>query len=594
MGNMENKEKASGGQREHYLAKENLLKERLMQVAPMDFYRDLFPQGAFELEKMKGNTGLCNGIVRFRPEAAEYEELKKNIDVKVYIEILKGKNAKDFEIEFEKYKDSAREFGKFIVDEEELRSRLDKLDAKDFGAFKDFVRWLKIIPFDTSDNVYEFDLRVRSRLDKLDEEFGAGKFHKPYEKVIGKTFWDRLVHDDLTELEQAMGKSYAYIAPIGYFGGKANSRNASWLYAITIDLDGVDLEQLEDVFHQMSNGSIPEATYIVNSGHGLHLYYFLAEPLALYNNRLTAITRFKNALTWIIWNGYTSKFKKRDSQGATQQYRVVGSMTKLGSGYPCTAYLKSGKRVSLDYLNNFIEKSPDRKIAKLVFPQSLGKEYWKEHNPNWYKRVILGEKVEIQRTPRFPWLSEKMKELVLDYCRDGNRYNGLKLFFENAAALGVSFQECYDWAVSQLDELNSRTVKVNNEFTIDDIDAAAAAYKTFNAKTPKLETIEGVFNCHIERNRRNGRAQQEHMNFLNKGMDLGFFNNTHFTSDTARKAGSRGRGKSKDFGKEQMIRDYIRANPDATKAQVIKATGISKPTVYKWYDKIKSEMSIKN
>ena len=361
------------------------------------------------------------------------------------------------------------------------------------------------------------------------------------------------------------------------------------MYAITIDLDGVDPEQLEDVFYQMSNGSIPEATYIINSGHGLHLYYFLTEPIALYNNRLTAITKFKNALTWIIWNGYTSKFKKRDSQGATQQYRVVGSMTKLGSGYPCTAYLKSGERVSLDYLNNFIENySPDRKIAKLVFTQSLGKEYWKEHNPNWYKRVILGEKVEIKRTPRFPWLSEKMKELVLDYCRDGNRYNGLKLFFENAAALGVSYQECYDWAVSQLDELNSRTVKVNNEFTIDDINAAAAAYKTFNAKTPKLETIEGVFNCHIERNRRNGRTQQEHMARLNALHNSGLTHRGSFTADDKEKFRKGGQAGSK----EQVIRDYIRANPKATKAQVIKATGISKPTVYKWYDKIKSEMSI--
>ena len=40
--------------------------------------------------------------------------------------------------------------------------------------------------------------------------------------------------------------------------------------------------QLRDTLHQMKKDLLPQATFVVNSGTGLHLYYVLKEPVPMY------------------------------------------------------------------------------------------------------------------------------------------------------------------------------------------------------------------------------------------------------------------------------------------------------------------------
>ena len=42
------------------------------------------------------------------------------------------------------------------------------------------------------------------------------------------------------------------------------------------------MPQLRDVLHQMDKDILPKATFVVNSGTGLHLYYVLDEPVPMY------------------------------------------------------------------------------------------------------------------------------------------------------------------------------------------------------------------------------------------------------------------------------------------------------------------------
>ena len=65
-------------------------------------------------------------------------------------------------------------------------------------------------------------------------------------------------------------------------------------------------------------------------------------------------------------------------------------------------------------------------------------------------------------------------------------------------------------------------------------------------------------------------------------MDAGLVKDTRFGAETGNKINMDGRPTA-----EQTVRDYLQAHPDAKKAEVIRETGLSKPTVYKWYDKIK-------
>lgn len=44
---------------------------------------------------------------------------------------------------------------------------------------------------------------------------------------------------------------------------------------MVFDLDGVEMPQLRDTLHQMNKDILPKATFVVNSGTDLHLYYVL-------------------------------------------------------------------------------------------------------------------------------------------------------------------------------------------------------------------------------------------------------------------------------------------------------------------------------
>ena len=97
---------------------------------------------------------------------------------------------------------------------------------------------------------------------------------------------NRIVFDDLSVIDEVKGAEFAVMSPVAYSGRNRTAANARWLYGIAIDLDGVEMPQLRDVFHQMNHDIIPKCTYCINSGHGLHLYYLLEKPVPLYKHDL--------------------------------------------------------------------------------------------------------------------------------------------------------------------------------------------------------------------------------------------------------------------------------------------------------------------
>ena len=91
-----------------------------------------------------------------------------------------------------------------------------------------------------------------------------------------------IITDDLKKLDELKETDFTIMAPISYFGKKRSGKFARFLYALAFDLDGVGMPQLRDVLHQMDKGILPKATFVVNSGTGLHLYYVLTEPVPMY------------------------------------------------------------------------------------------------------------------------------------------------------------------------------------------------------------------------------------------------------------------------------------------------------------------------
>ena len=540
-------------QRNSYLSKEKYLQSKFTQVSPMDFYRDIFSKGTLQSEK-SSEDGLGCAIFRFCPDKSTYKKLKDRIRGNYQEEIFK--------------------------DSDELTKRFAKL----FDA----------VPAD--------DGELQRRYDELDQKFHAGKYlqaGKPIrltyiDKKTGKeeeAKFDQRVHDDLSELGEAIGKRLAFMAPISYFGKRANGDNARYLYALVIDIDGIGIEQLKRLVHSTVDDDfyMCPPTYIVNSGHGVHLYYVLKEPVPCYKNLRKPITRLKNGIARMVWNDRTSTIKDhRDDQPWSQMYRVVGSLSKLGTGYPATAY-RTGEPVDIMDFNEYIFDEYKIKPLDSYKPSGISGhdlEYWKEHNPDWYKRKILHQyETKEVSGGKFPWLYESLVPKVRLGAKVGTRYHSMCVLFADAALGGIPYSQVYETCVAMVDFLN-RDADKDNQFTIADVECAAKYYTTSFGHWLTLDRIEAMTELKFERNKRNYRKQDDHLKkYIPFKRSMGECKDTRFGAEGGNDATKGGRPTA-----EQTIREYLQNNPTAKKAEVIKNTGLSKPTIYKYYNKIKEEL----
>lgn len=539
-------------QRTSYLAKEQFLQLCYTQVSPMDFYRDVFAKGSLQATESE-KDGLGCAIFRFHPDKSTYKRMRDRIRGELRQEIWRDP-------------DSLLQY---------------------------FSNLFDALPADSTDE-------LERRYDKLDKAFNAGKYRKPGQAIETKWKFDQRVHDDLKELGEAIGKRWAIMAPISYYGRKANGNNARYLHAITLDLDGVGAEQLRNLNAAITNKLIPAPTYLVNSGHGLHLYYLLEEPVPLYRYVREPITKLKNALIDEFWNAKTSTIQgHKDDQPWSQMYRVVGSLSKLGTGYPATAY-KVGNYTTLETLNDYLLEDERIQLPlekyRPVGTSGYDIEYWKEHNPDWYRRRILketdteadkAEKSKVQQN--FPWLYEKLKPRLQRYSRVGNRYNFMCVLFADASQSGIPYNEVYEFACSQIETLNIGVSEEKDIFTQEDIDCAAKYYATDFGHYMTLGRIEKMTGVRFPRNKRNRNSRLVHCAMMSATKEvkikLGLCKDTRFGAEGGNKINKEGRPTA-----EQTIRAYLQEHPDSSKADVIRGTGLTKPTVYKWWKVIHEEV----
>ena len=116
-----------------------------------------------------------------------------------------------------------------------------------------------------------------------------------------------------------------------------------------------------------------------------------------------------------------------------------------------------------------------------------------------------------------------------------------------------------------------------NPLTMDDIRSAMEAYdKEYYNFT--IDDIELLTNVRIEKNKRNGRKQDVHIKTVNA---MRKFRRDELGEDEYKKNGRpKGSGTA-----EKKVREWRELHPDGKKADCIRETGLSKPTVYKWWDK---------
>ena len=373
------------------------------------------------------------------------------------------------------------------------------------------------------------------------------------------------VFDGLAELEDLIKADHTTVmAPMTYYGKARSLKNAHEMRAITIDLDEPRLYDTSgfNFFAQVQNGLQLPPTFTVLSGHGLHLYYVLEEPMPMYPANQKAAQTLKRALTEHIWTTWNSTNEKPQIEGINQGFRLVGGATKLGPGYRVLAW-RSGPPVTLDQLTDIIRK-PEKREAVQVMRQPRMK--WEEaaaKYPEWAKKVKSGGGSGVWPVKR------ALYDWWLFHAADasyGHRYFYPMCLAIYAKKCGIPKEEAKKDALGFLELLCQNGPK-DQPVTVQDVDAAFRAYDNHYLTFPR-KTIEELTAIPIPPNKRNGRPQALH---LARARAVQTFDDPE------------GKWRCKGApSKEQEVRDYAAKHSDRTAEEVARDLGISPTTARKY------------
>lgn len=392
--------------------------------------------------------------------------------------------------------------------------------------------------------------------------------------------------DDLINIKKSIGDQFGLIGPLSYFGKKNLKGNAHELFAIAIDIDYVYVQHLKNLLKQFERGIQLTPTYLVSSGKGLHLYYFLKEPIPMYRNLEKMLSKLKQALTDRLWNDTSSlKGDKQDvdKAGIYQNFRSVGSQSKIGDGFPVIAFKMCDNRYTLEDIRNAIPycdipveqlyQAPEMQIRERGVSLEKAKELW----PDWYEERIVkgkpaGKKWFIKRD-----LYEWWKRMIVSDVKAGGRYYSIYALVCYGRKCHIPTDEIKKDAWEFYELLESRTDDELNHFKKSDVLAALKQLKEPIAHKCTRAFIAENCKVSIPENKRNGRKQKQHIKIVNA--------TRKFRRDELGEDEYKNNGRPKGSGTaERKVQQFRKEQPEASKAECNRITGLDPKTIRKWWN----------
>lgn len=424
---------------------------------------------------------------------------------------------------------------------------------------------IEVSAFDVYADIFKLGDHMIQRVNEPSGSFISNPLgymkNKSSSKGAYRIFFEDTFKETLAELQQA---DFAIMNGITYFGRKNTQENASKMYALIIDLDGVTDETLNNYLYSATNKDYsiyPLANYVILSGNGLHLYFIFEFPLPLYPNIKLQLKELKYALTQRIWNKYTTtQYEKVQFQGINQGFRVIGGKTKI-PGKVVRAFRMNTHPFSIKQLNQYVPEDKWLNEDKLWKESKMSLAVAKKKYPKWYERRVLNKEPKGTWTCNqalYSWWLEKIKSGAVY----GHRYFCIMCLAIYAVKSGVSYDQLKKDAMDLLPFMNS--LNALEPFTEEDINSALECYDERYRTFPR-DDISRLSAIMIEKNKRNGRTRTQQMKIVNA------------TNVVKRELGEPiGRPSKRD-----LIRKYITEHPDDSVTEIARKLKISRSTVYK-------------
>lgn len=440
------------------------------------------------------------------------------------------------------------------------------------------------------------------------------------EKEVWKNY---MILDDLNRIDNAVQQfgetdSEFYIAPISYLGRRRTKEAERWIYACIIEVDHpkskiVDGHRkqvgLEQLVHDWTGSSMPYLmpSACVSSGTGLHLIYFLDRPYPLTDeHQKQQWDNFRIKFTEKIWNKYVTDAPIQ-YENHCQSFRVVGTRTKKNQ--LVEAFWLSKKRYTIDELfsqvkydelpkwetiEEFLAKfsdfrnrlyEPDEIMKQKKMPMPKGErtlspkmQEAKEKYPIWYEERIVQKKPKKEKGEwtchrgLYDWFLREAKENP--YV--GSRYNRIHALAEYAVKCDIDYDE-YKKDAYELYMLFKDISKEEPFHYMEFVKSRDEYFNKLSRKSTRKWVEEKTGVPMKPPAKRNGRKRKEHLDRVNK--------TRVFRRDVLQEDEYAGNGRPAGSGtKQQQVVEWRKNNPNGTKSDCIRETGLSKPTVYKWWD----------
>lgn len=381
----------------------------------------------------------------------------------------------------------------------------------------------------------------------------------------------RIMFDDTFEstLKVLQDADFAILNGITYFGRKNVQEHASTMRAMIFDLDGTDAKHLANFFSGAFRGNAyPVPNYVVMSGHNVHLYYVFEYAIPLYPNIKLQLKELKFALTRKMWNPYTTIIEKPQYQGINQGFRVIGGKTKI-PGIRVRAFRLNDHPFNLETLGEYVPEESrvdESKLFKLTFHTI---EEAKKKYPDWYERRV------VKKEPKGSWTCKRdlynwWLRQIQSGASHGHRYFCIMALAIYGVKCGVPFEEVKKDAYGLIPFLNS--LKADEPFRECDVNSALECYDSNYVTFPRDE-ISKLTAITIQSNKRNGRKLEAHIKMVNATRK---FRRDVLNEDEYGKNGRK--------SKQDVVQQWRLEHPEGRKADCVRDTGLTKPTVYKWWD----------